>query len=325
MDIADLDALRRVDTLDLLYAAAEQQDLSPAWIPRAQPIMWKQPQSRFVPGLWRFAAARATLEAAGRLIGVEQADRRNFALRNPAPGTNFETTRTQVAAYQMIKPGEYAPPHRHAPHALRMILDGEGLYSVVDGVRMPMRPGDVVLTPGGSWHGHGHEGDEAAYWLDVLDVPFCHLTEAMFFQTHPSGDDPVRERTEVHPYRFAAAAMARELDATAPDPDRRHGPRITLPTPDMPSFELTVERLSAGQGTAPWRDTANRVFAVMFGEGESALGDGRFAWRRGDVFCAPCWTRFSHRASADAQIFTVSDAPVLRFARYLYAEADLTG
>jgi gentisate 1,2-dioxygenase len=285
--------------------------------------MWKRPHSRFLPAHWHFDAARATLEAAGRLIDVAQADRRNFALRNPAQGTNFETTRTQVAAYQMILPGEYAPPHRHAPHALRMILDGEGLYSVVDGIRMPMRPGDVVLTPGASWHGHGHDGAEAAYWLDVLDVPFSHLTEVMYFEPHPGGEDPVRQTADMHPYRFAAADIAASLDVASPNPDGRHGPRITLPTPDMPSFELTVERLSANTGTIPWRDTANRIFAVMQGSGVSTIEGQSFPWGRGDVFCAPCWTRFSHLAATDAQIFTVSDAPLMRFARYLYTDAEL--
>ena len=315
MDVYDLESLRRIASLDALYDAAERQDLSPAWIPRTQPIMWKRPKSRFVPALWRFDAARATLEAAGHLIDVEKADRRNFALRNPAPGTNFETTRTQVAAYQMILPGEYAPPHRHAPHALRMILDGEGLYSVVDGTRVPMRPGDVGLTPGASWHGHGHEGDEAAYWLDVLDVPFCHLTEAMYFEVPVSGD-PVTARAETHPYRFSAEAIARDLDASATK-------KITLPTPDMPSFELTVERLAPGAATAPMKDTANRVFAAMSGEGVTVMDGQEFAWRRGDVWCAPCWTKWSHHAASEAQVFTVSDAPVLRFAKYYYCESDL--
>ena len=42
-------------------------------------------------------------------------------------------------------------------------------------------PGDVVLTPSWSWHGHANESDATSYWIDFLDIPFVHLTEAMFF------------------------------------------------------------------------------------------------------------------------------------------------
>jgi gentisate 1,2-dioxygenase len=48
------------------------------------------------------------------------------------------TTRTLVAAYQMILPGEKAPSHRHTAHALRVIIDAHGAYSTVDGEKTPM-------------------------------------------------------------------------------------------------------------------------------------------------------------------------------------------
>ena len=70
-------------------------------------------------------------------------------------------------------------------HALRVIIDAKGAFSTVNGEKMPMETGDVVLTPGGCWHGHGHDGDRAAYWFDGLDVPVTHLLEPMFFEEHP--------------------------------------------------------------------------------------------------------------------------------------------
>jgi gentisate 1,2-dioxygenase len=77
----------------------------------------------------------------------------SLGLRNPAPGTNFETARTLVGAYQMILPGETAPSHRHSSHALRVVIDGKGSYSIVEGQRIPMETGDVVLTPDGAGTG----------------------------------------------------------------------------------------------------------------------------------------------------------------------------
>jgi len=44
-------------------------------------------------------------------------------------------------------PGEIARAHRHSAAALRLIIEGRGGYTVVNGERVPMFPGDLVLTP----------------------------------------------------------------------------------------------------------------------------------------------------------------------------------
>jgi gentisate 1,2-dioxygenase len=173
-------------TLDVVRAEASHLNLTPGWLPRKKPILWPQPNPEFAPAHWDYEAARALLDTAGPLIDLSLAERRNLVLRNPAPGTNFETARTLVCAYQMILPGEIAPSHRHSSHALRVIIDGEGSYSIVDGQKIPMETGDVVLTPGWSWHGHGHDGDCPAYWFDGLDIPLTQLLEPMFYEEHPT-------------------------------------------------------------------------------------------------------------------------------------------
>jgi gentisate 1,2-dioxygenase len=131
---------------------------------------------------WSYAACRDLLQTAGASIDVALAERRNLLLRNPVEGNSFWTSNTLLAAYQMILPGEFARPHRHAPHALRVIIEGEGAYSIVDGEKMPMQPGDVVLTPGGSWHSHGHAGESPAFWLDGLDSPLVRQLEVMSYE-----------------------------------------------------------------------------------------------------------------------------------------------
>jgi len=48
----------------------------------------------------------------------------------------------------MVLPGEAARSHRHTPNALRLVVDAApGNYTVVNGKKLPMRPGDVLLTP----------------------------------------------------------------------------------------------------------------------------------------------------------------------------------
>jgi gentisate 1,2-dioxygenase len=221
----------------------------------------------------------------------------------------------------MILPGEHAPSHRHSSHALRVIIDSKGSYSVVDGQKTPMETGDVVLTPGWSWHGHGHDGDEPAYWFDGLDVPLTHLLEPMFFQEHPQKHAPVESVVETSPFRFRSADITRKLDAARADNEGFHGPRITLEAPTMPPMGLTVERLQSGQKTRRYRTTANTIFHVMDGEGESTVGDQRFTWKRGDTIVAPGWNGVSHRAESDAQWFAMSDEPLLRFSNYYRFEA----
>jgi gentisate 1,2-dioxygenase len=308
-------------TLDVVHAQASHLNLTPGWLPRKKPVLWPQPNPEFAPAHWDYEAARALLDAAGPLIDLSLAERRNLVLRNPAPGTNFETARTLVCAYQMILPGEIAPSHRHSPHALRVIIDGEGSYSIVDGQKIPMETGDVVLTPGWSWHGHGHDGDCPAYWFDGLDIPLTQLLEPMFYEEHPTRYQPVERLTMSSPFRFMRDAIAQRLDVAISDPQGFHGQRIALAAPYMPSMGLHIERLGGGSTTRRHRSTANTVFLVLEGSGATNIGAHEFTWRKGDAFVAPTWTTIEHNIKDDALLFTLSDEPLMRFLHYYRLDA----
>ena len=157
-------------------------------------------------------------------------------MRNPAPGTNFETTRTLVCAYQMILPGEVAPSHRHSSHALRVIVDGKGSFSIVNGQKMPMETGDVVLTPGWCWHGHGHDGSAPAYWFDGLDVPLTHLLEPMFYQEYPQKYENVERVVASSPRSVSSARIS--CEALMP---RRPTPKVSTARASR-SLRLTCRR-----------------------------------------------------------------------------------
>ena len=140
--------IAQVGSLEGLYAELGGMEMTAGWIDRDEPILRPEPDTEFRPQHWRYALAKPALDAAGRLINTELAERRNLVMRNPADPDGIATTRTLVSAYQMILPGEKARSHRHAPHALRVIIDAKGAYSTVDGVKTPMETGDIVLTPG---------------------------------------------------------------------------------------------------------------------------------------------------------------------------------
>lgn len=109
-----------------------------------------------------------------------------------------------IVAYQMIMPGERARAHRHTPNALRLVLDaGPDVYTVVDGKKLPMLPGDVLPTPNWSWHSHTNEGRGPAYWLDFLDSPLVEWLESKVFEQHPDEFERGVTLSKYSPMRFA--------------------------------------------------------------------------------------------------------------------------
>ncbi|MEX2453762.1 MAG: hypothetical protein WD470_03605, partial [Rhodospirillaceae bacterium] len=184
------------------------------------------------------------------------------------------------------------------------------------GEKHPMETGDIVLTPGWSWHGHGHDGDRPAYWLDGLDVPLTHLLEPMFFEEHPDGFATVERVTPDSPYRFTWDSIRKRTEEADADPEGYFGKRVRLAADGMPTIGIHVERLEAGQATRRYRHAANVVFSPMMGSGTSVIGGETFDWNRGDTFVAPTWTWIEHRAETDTILFSMTDEYLMRFARY---------
>ena len=136
--------------------------------------------------IWRYRDMRPPLMLAIDLITAKEAERRVFILENPGlPGSGYITS-SIYCGLQVIKPGEIAPAHRHTPDALQFIIEGEA-YTTVEGERVPMRPGDFVLTPGWTWHGPRPSGQTPVVWLDALDNPFGQFFGAIFHETIPPG------------------------------------------------------------------------------------------------------------------------------------------
>lgn len=303
-----------------LVRLIDGEHCTPGWIPRATPLMWPKPLSRFVPAHWRYAQIRPALQAAGRVIGTDLAERRNFVLRNPIEGNDFATTRTLVGAYQSILPAERARSHRHAAHALRVILDSHGSYSVVNGKRHPMETGDIVLTPGGHWHGHGHDGSEQAFWFDCLDLPLVHLLEPMSAEDHPQHWEAGVELEAESPMRLTWEDTQRRLDREAAE-DVFFGRTVDLTSALMPTITIKVHRWAGGWTSRPLRQNANSIFVVLRGSGTSEIGDERFAWSFGDVIAAPLGVRIAHAANADAVMVALTDESVMKHCGYFNLQA----
>jgi gentisate 1,2-dioxygenase len=299
-------ALADAPSLGDLRTALEPLDFMGGW-DKHEPSLWKEPRTEYQPMIWKWADAKIGLDAAGRLINAEQTERRNLFMVNPIPDNHYDTLRTLVTAYQMIMPGEKARTHRHSPNALRFVLDcGSDCYTVVDGVRIDMRPNDVLLTPGMYWHGHGNEGKDRGYWIDYLDVPMVHRLEPMFFDVWDGflqpADWTTREHAFVFPWEKTSAQLKNEAQT-----DAFGRTRIRLDAPSMPTTGLYMQKLAAGAAGKAIRSTENQIFTVVSGKGETKIGDRVFEWSRGDTFCIPSWKAFRHAAREDAVLFNVSD------------------
>ncbi len=313
-------AVAEARTLDELYPRLNALNIQAGWS-KPTPSLWASPRENFAPMHWSWADGKLSLDAAGRLIGTDLAERRNLILYNPADPNRYATLRTIICAYQAILPGEIARSHRHTPNALRLVLEGEGAYTIVDGERLAMKPNDVLLTPGWSWHGHGSESKGTCYWLDCLDVPLNHLLEPMFYEGHPQAYEPVKSRPDRSPYIFRWADVDAALAKAKPDPEGYRGRRVELGSPALPTLALSMERHGVGTATKPQRTTMNQVFCVVEGRGETKIADKTFRWQRGDVVAVPAWRRYSHRITTDATMFVMTDEPVLKAFGWLRSEA----
>ena len=100
-------------------------------------------------------------------------------------------------------------------------------------------------------------------------MPLTHLLEPMFFEEHPQQHEPVERVVQTSPFRFTREDIVRRLDTARADNEGFHGPRVTLEAPTMPPMALTVERLASGQKTRRYRTTANTIFHVTDGAGET--------------------------------------------------------
>src|SRR5882762_9735508 len=161
------------------YSRLRSRGLAPLWEVLSS-LVTPVPRTPAQAVKWSFSAIRPLLLEAGELITAAEAERRVLILENPALAGQSRITSTLYAGLQLILPGEIAPAHRHSQSALRLVLDGEGAYTAVDGERTTMRRGDFIVTPTRTWHDHGNPGTQPVIWLDGLDIPLVRFLDAGF-------------------------------------------------------------------------------------------------------------------------------------------------
>lgn len=329
---ADAQAARRE-----FYRRIDPQHLTPLWEVLGT-LVPPTPRTAARPAVWRFDAVRPVLMEAGRLVTAHEAERRVLVLENPGLRGQSRITPSLYAGLQLILPGEIAPAHRHTQSALRLVLDGEGAYTAVDGERTTMHRGDFIITPAWTFHDHGNEGTRPVIWLDGLDIPIVEFLGAGFQEkggadvqavTRPEGDALARYGSNMVPVDYAPRAIdptrvfvypyaqtRRALEAVASGPvDPHHGWKLRYVNPatgasPMPTIGAFATRLPRGFETRAVRSTDATIWVCLEGEGQADVGGEGLEFTPGDVFVVPSWQPLRLQARRDAILFSYSDRPV---------------
>lgn len=139
------------------------------------------------------------------------------------------TTDSIYGGLQLINQGETAPAHRHRAFALRFIIEGSRGFTAVEGEKLYMEAGDMILTPQWRWHDHGHEGSGPMIWLDGLDLPLYHQLPTHFAEPYneerypssyvyvPSPWTPTQQSKDLTPFSLQTGCQK-----PAPVPLGRH-------------------------------------------------------------------------------------------------------
>ena len=254
---------------------------------------------------------------------------------------------------QVLLPGEVARAHRHSPAAIRFIMQGNGAYTAVEGEKVVMREGDLVLTPSWLWHDHGNETRETVVWMDGLDVPLTKALNAIFFEMNAQVQAPatkpvngskalyghgrlaptwVKEHAKFSPLMLYSWDQTQEALHALRDTEGSPQEGISLEYtnartggPVLPTIGCRVQLLRKGEKLKARRVTGSSVFCVRQGRGRSVIDGKAFDWEKGDIVAIPSWALHQHSCSAtgDAILFSITDRPVLE-ALGFYRE-DVTG
>ena len=314
----------------------------PLWPNLAAALPQGRPFHATLPHLWSYKKFRPLLLEAAKLTTIEQAERRVLVFSNP--GLDIDTMRATPTIYmgmQLLLPGEVAPSHRHTPAALRVIVEGSGAYTAVNGEKCFMEKGDVILTPQMMWHEHGHQGTAPVMWLDILDLPLISALEASMAEPGPDYNmDDLPDKSKSHYRRSGLLPCDRSADKKQANPLLRYSwqevraalndmaagisgdatAKLAYVNPEtgepcLKVLGLSAERVAAGQAVGVKRQSASAAVHVLEGRGEIEIDGVSFTFEEGDTLAIPTHASVQYASTGlnDTYLLHADDAPLHRF------------
>ena len=324
------------------YDGLVAKNTLPLWPSLRAVLPYGKPARKTQPVLWRYADVRPDLMRAGELTPIEKAERRVVVLCNPGLGLEaMQATPTIYIGLQLILPGETAPNHRHSPTAVRFVVEGNGGFTIVNGEKLPMEKGDLILTPPGLWHEHGHEGQGPVVWLDALDLPVIYGIEASYCIEGKSqvvdksvghGNARFRQggvipydtlgenRTDYPLLRFPWKEVKQTLTALAAVTPKGELVHVAYVNPEtgrecLRTLGFSAVMLRPGQEIRLPRRSASAVLHGVEGGGTATIDGVTHAFGEADTMAVPTHAEVTLGNGSGAQpafLFMVDDAPLHR-------------
>ncbi|HVZ53758.1 MAG TPA: cupin domain-containing protein [Pseudolabrys sp.] len=338
-----MSALGTLDELPKTYLdGLTAHNLVPLWPSLRKALPHDKPFRRTQPVVWHYADVRERLLQAGELTPIEKAERRVLVLANPGLGLeNMQATPSIYIGLQLILPRETAPNHRHTPSAVRFVVEGEGGFTIVDGEKLPMQRGDLILTPPLMWHEHRHEGSGPVIWLDALDLPTVFAQEASYalegppqtVRNQPDSSQTHYRRAGLLPYRALNGPRANypllrypwtevraALEAMAAVSEKGEMVHLAYVNPQtgaecLPVLGFSAIMLRPGETARPQRRSSSAVLHVVEGAVEVSVDGTTLRGDVADTMAVPTHARVAianRSASKPAFLFQVDDAPMQR-------------
>jgi len=317
-----------------------QRWMSGIWTvdPAERPL---EPKTKVKPHLWKWDEVYDGLLQARECIdfGRDGVERRAIRLVNPGLQETARTTHTMIFTLQILNPGEIAPPHRHSMAALRFILQGKGAYTVVEGEKLVMEEGDLILTPQGTWHEHANEGNEPMIWIDGLDVPLIESLQVVSMEPYGEKRLPLKEnRYAASDYGMVRPVAPPKEEAPRPlhyrwrdiypslqrraevEPHPFDGVALEYVNPltggpTLPTLSCWLQMLRPGERTRAHRHTSTTIYHAFRGSGTTIINGEAIHWEKGDTFVVPLWSWHEHANGTnknEAILFSMHDTPVFK-------------
>jgi gentisate 1,2-dioxygenase len=312
----------------------------------------KEPTKKFVAALWRWKDIRPLLLRAAQDIPLAESDRRVMILSNPGVFPRHHSTNNLYVSCSIYNAQEKATVHRHSSNASRFVLEGSGGYTIIEGEKCPMSRGDFIITPNGTWHDHGNEGNEEVMWIDVLDLPLVEHLGSSFFEFdfkeegRPSQFQSVTEPVDhsrnlygvggmrptfvphvrglsrgspmfVYRWKDAEAALERLRGYEGSPYDGVCLEYVNPVTgePVTTTMSFSVQLLKPGQALKRHRHTSSSFYCCLKGRGKTIVEGKELLWGENDLVVVPTWAWHEHvnlDPRNDAVLYCVSDEPVMK-------------
>lgn len=293
-----------------------------------------EPKKSFVPCLWRWSDIRPLMLDAARHVPLAESDRRVLILSNPGVFPKHYSTNTLYVSCSIYNGKEEATVHRHTPNASRFVLEGSGGYTNIEGEKCTMSRGDLIVTPNGTWHDHGNDGDEPVLWIDVLDLPLVESLSATQFEfdyREPASGGPVRKYqsvscpgehstnlygtggmrptfvphlrgksvgTPMFVYRWKDAERAldrlRDYAGSPFDGVMLEYVNPVNGEPVTTTMSFAVQLLRPGEATRRHRHTSSTFYCCFKGRGRTVVNGETLEWGENDLFVIPSWAWHEH-------------------------------